>query len=193
MIMQKILIFLYDQMADFEITLAAGGLNTKNAAEIVPIGYGGTVTSMGGLKYQVSTTVKEALDMEDVCGLLIPGGTQCDCREELLTLIRRLDEEELLLAAICAGPQYLARAGVLTGRAYTTSLREWTEEDVQRFGGSDPFPRDTFRDERIVRDGHIITAYGEAFVDFAVEIFDRFGLFTDSEEKKAYLKEIRGV
>ena len=193
MIMQKILIFLYDQMADFEITLAASGLNTQKAAEIVPIGYGGTVTSMGGLKYQVSTTVKEALDMENVCGLLIPGGTRCDCREELIALIRRLDEEEQLLAAICAGPQYLARAGVLTDRSYTTSLREWTEEDVQRFDGPDPFPRDTFRDERVVRDGHIITAYGEAFIDFSVEIFDRFGLFTDSEEKEAYLKQLRGV
>lgn len=191
--MQKILLFLYDQMAEFEITLAAYGLNTEKAAQIVPIGYTDTVVSSAGITYRINTTVKEALDMEDVAGLIIPGGYQCDLRDELKELIQRLDREKKLLAAICAGPQYLARAGVLKDRSYTTSLRTWTKEDEKRFGGADPFPRETFRAQRVVRDDHIITAYGDAFTDFAVEIFDYFGLFTDDVERKEYIKDIKGI
>lgn len=190
--MQKLLLFLYDQMADFEVALAAYGIATEGAAQIVPIGYNETAVSAAGIEYRIHATVQEALDMDGVCGLLIPGGFTCDLREELIALIRRLDEKEKLLAAICAGPQYLARSGVLENRAYTTSIRRWTEEDARRFGGSDPFPRETFRAQRVVRDGHIITAYGDAFVDFAVEIFDYFGLFRDAEERDSYLREVRG-
>lgn len=190
--MQKILFFLYDEMAEFEIALAAHVLNTEKAAIIVPIGYSDTVVSMAGLEYHIRTTVKDALDMEDVAGLIIPGGNQCDLREELAELIRRLDRDKRLLAAICAGPQYLARAGVLKDRSYTTSLRTWTKEDEERFGGADPFPRETFRPQRVVRDGHIITAYGDAFVDFAVEIFDCFGLFADEMERKDFIRDIKG-
>ena len=191
--MQKILLFLYDQMADFEISLAAYGLNTEKAGEIVPIGYGDTVMSMAGLTYQIDTTVRDALDMEDVAGLIIPGGCRCDLRDELQELIQRLDREKKLLAAICAGPQYLARAGVLQDRSYTTSLRTWTKEDEEKYGGADPFPRETFRAQRVVRDGHIITAYGNAFTDFAVEIFEYFGLFTDDAEREAFIKDIKGI
>lgn len=191
--MQKILLFLYDEMAEFEITLAAQYLKSEKAGEIVPIGYSDTVTGMAGLTYRITTTVKEALAMEDIAGLIIPGGNRCDLRDELKDLILRLDREKKLLAAICAGPQYLARAGVLTDRSYTTSLRTWTKEDEERFGGDDPFPRETFRPQRAVRDGHIITAYGDAFVDFAVEIFDYFGLFVDNAEREEFIKDFKGA
>jgi len=191
--MGKVLLFLYDGMAGFEITLAAHVLNTEKAAKIVPIAYTDTINSAAEITYRADTTVEEALNLEDVAGLIIPGGFQCDLREELIELIRRLDKAKKLLAAICAGPQYLARAGVLTDRSYTTSLRTWTKEDEERFGGADPFPRETFRPQRVVRDDHIITAYGDAFVDFAVEIFEYFGLFRDDAEREEYLRGIRGI
>ena len=191
--MQKILLFLYDEMAEFEIILAAYFLNTEKAGEIIPIGYDDTVVGTAGLTYRVNTTVKEALAMEDIAGLIIPGGYRCDLRDELKELILRLDREKKLLAAICAGPQYLARTGVLKDRSYTTSLRTWSEADKQRFGGADPFPRETFRAQRVVRDNNIITAYGDAFVDFAAEISDYFGLFVDDDDRETFLRDIKGI
>ena len=190
--MKKILLFLYDEMAEFEIMLAAYHLGMEGF-EIVPTSYADIVKSKIGIEYKIRASVQEALEMKDIAGLLITGGHRCDLRNELKELIRRLDKETTLLAAICAGPQYLARAGVLTGRSYTTSLQKWSAEDEKRFGGPDPFPRETFRVQRVVRDGHIITAYGNAFVDFAVEIFDYFRLFTDDAERETFMKDCKGI
>lgn len=191
--MPKILLFLYDDMADFEVTFAVHLLASEKAGKIVPIGYNDTARSMSGIEYKVSAAVKEALGYPDVAGLIIPGGYQCDLRKELTALIRRLDGESKLLAAICAGPQYLARTGVLAGRAFTTSISEWTEEHAKRYGGPDPFPRETYRDQRVVRDGHIITAVGDAFVDFAMELCDYFHLFKDEEERRQFERDIKGT
>lgn len=189
--MRTVLLFLYDEMADFEITLTAYALATEGF-DTVPIGYNDTVKSRSGIEYRIRTTVREAHEMDGIAGLLIPGGYRCDLRKELVALIQKLDKEKKLLAAICAGPQYLARAGVLNDRSYTTSLRRWTEEDAQRFGGDDPFPRETFRPQRVVRDGHIITAYGDAFVDFTAVVCDSLGVFRDPSEKDAFLRDIKG-
>ena len=190
--MQKILLFLYDEMAEFEVILAAYVLGMEGV-EIVPIGYGDTVKSKIGIEYRIRATVQDALKMEDIAGLLITGGHRCDLREELKELILKLNTEAKLLGAICAGPQYLARAGVLEGRSYTTSLRTWTREHVEQFGGEDPFPRETFRAQRVVRDGNIITAYGHAFVDFAAEVCDYMGVFQDDTDRETFLKDIKGI
>ena len=61
-----------------------------------------------------------------------------------------------LVAAICFGPQFLARAGALAGIPYTTSC---TPEHIAQLGVDDPFPREGFVDQRVVEHGHIITAH----------------------------------
>ncbi|MDR3601498.1 MAG: hypothetical protein P4L49_13635 [Desulfosporosinus sp.] len=58
----------------------------------------------------------------------------------------------------------------------------------------DPFPRDTFVKNRIVRDGNILTALPIALIDFAFEIGDLLGLFRNTprtEEKIQMLKSYK--
>lgn len=57
----------------------------------------------------------------------------------------------------------------------------------------DPFPRENFILERVVRDGNIIIAQGIAFIDFAIEICDWFNLFENKEEKDNFSREIKGI
>jgi hypothetical protein len=57
----------------------------------------------------------------------------------------------------------------------------------------DPFPRDTYVAENVVRDTNIITAVGNAFVDFSMEILDYFGNFKDQKEKKEYTGHYKGI
>ena len=83
-----------------------------------------------------------------------------------------------MLAAICAGPQYLAKANVLNDKKYTTTL---TDEYMKAQGIDDFFPRETFVKEKVVRDKNIITAVGNAFVDFAIEIADYFEVFSQPD------------
>ncbi len=191
--MGKVLVFIYDKMVEFEMTFALNYLVGLGQKELVTIAYGNEpVTSMCGIEYKPKTTVREALNLPDVEGLIITGGRTCDFRPELQELICKLDGEKKLLAAICAGPQYLAKSGVLTGRKYTTSLHEWLPQVEEVFGAVDPFPRESYLDQRFVRDGHIITAKGHAFLDFGFEIMNWFELFSSEEERAEYAQIFSG-
>lgn len=76
---------------------------------------------------------------------------------------------------------------------YTTPVIEWSEKHIEVFGEKDPFPRENFISERVVRDSNIITAQGAAFVDFAIEICDWFNLFEDQEDRNNFSKNIKGL
>lgn len=172
--MGKILIFVYDEMADFEFTLAAHLLKSVLGKEVITVSYDTkTVTGRSGAKYIPDSKIDEASNM-DVEGLIIPGGYCGSIENNLIKLINNLNSAGILVAAICAAPKILAVSGVLEGRKYTTSLEEWTEEIAEIFGKEDPFPRKTYINKRVVKDGNIITAKGYAFVDFAVEILKYF-------------------
>ena len=150
------------------------------------------IKSSGGLYYYPIATVKEALNYKDVEGLIIPGGYNDEQRQELTELIVKLNKEEKLLCAICAGPQYLARAGVLKGINYTTSL---TETQFKKYfpKAKDPFSRDTYVNKNVVRDKNIITAVGNAFVDFSIEVGDYFHTFKDEKEKSECANHYKGL
>ena len=189
--MGKIFCFIYDDMADFEMTFVLNLLALQGKKEIVMIAHEKRViTSKAGIRYQPHLSVKEAIQTDDVDGLIIPGGWNDEQRPELTELIKTLHKQQKLLAAICRGPSYLARAGVLTGRKYTTT---YTEQLVEELGVDDPFEREHFQDEPVVRDGHIITAHGDAFVDFGIEICDFFSLFKDPDEKQMVAGLYKGL
>ena len=188
--MEKLICYIYDDMADFELTLAAF-LGKIIGKEIITIGYDEEkIVSKTGIQYKPHITVKEALELTGVVGLIIPGGWNDEQRPELTALIQKIDREKNLLAAICAGPQYLARAGVLDHYKYTTTL---TKESLESAGKEDFFPRENFIPENVIRDGHVITAVGRAFVDFAIEIVDYFNEFTNEEEKVSIRNSYKGL
>jgi len=183
--MSKILCFVSDDLADFEITLAFHKLKTIGNREIVTIGYDfSPVVSESGLTYLPDCTVTQALDLADVEGLIIPGGPIRSQKQELTQLIAKLDREQKLLAAICNGPQYLGRAGILDRHTFTTS---YGLDKADALGTLNPFPRQNYVDERVVRDGHVITAKGRAFVDFAFAIFDYLDIYRGRAEEKERL------
>jgi putative intracellular protease/amidase len=189
--MNKILCFVSDEMADFEITLVFHKLKTIGNREIITVGYDLTlVVSESGLTYLPTQTLRQVLDLPGVEALIIPGGPIRLQRDELTDLILKLHHEQKLLAAICNGPQYLGRAGILDNHRYTTSCSADTIKSLQV---PDPFPRHNYVEARVVRDGHVITAKGRAFVDFSFAIFDYLDIYSGRNEEKAGLyKDIMG-
>jgi protein deglycase len=187
--MGKVLCFIYDNMVDFEMTLACHLLDKK----VIPIAYEKRIIkSNSGMCYYPIATVKEALEYADVDGLIIPGGSNDEQKEELTELINKLNYQGKLLSAICAGTQYLARAGILKSRKYTTSLTKELIKEVFPMVEEDPFPRENYVNENVVSDRNIITVKGNAFVEFAVELADFFGKFKDKEEKKKCESHYKG-
>ncbi|QVK18890.1 DJ-1/PfpI family protein [Mycoplasmatota bacterium] len=184
--MGKILIYLYNQMADFEMTFATTTMIWLKKEVITISNENKTVKAYSGLQYQPHMTVSEALSLEDIDGLIIPGGWERELTPNLKTLIEKLNTEKKLLCAICAGPQFLANAGVLNEVQFTTTL---TKESLANDNLEDFFNWDHFIREKVVRDQNIITALGNAFIDFAIEILDYFNAFEDANQKEFYRKQ----
>lgn len=190
--MGKILVFIYDQMADFEITFTAQLVGGDLGKEVIPIAYDDKpIKAKSGMIYKPEKLVKDVLH-EEVEGLIIPGGMLEEIRPEILELVNALNAKRKLIAAICAGPRVLAKAGVLNNVKYTTSIVNWTEKHAEQYMEEDPFPRQNFVMDRVVREGNIITAQGNAFVDFAIEAANWFGAFDGEEDKKRLEQIIKG-
>jgi putative intracellular protease/amidase len=186
--MKKILCFISEGFADFEVTLAFHKINTVGKKEVITVGYDKeTVTSESGLCYNPHITIREAVLLQDIEGLIIPGGPIKEQKPEITELIQMLDKGGIMLAAICNGPQYLGRAGILDSYKYTTSC---SEDRIKKLGVENPFPRDNYVDKRVVRDRHVITAKGRAFVDFSFEIFNYLKIYENEEEKNQLFKDI---
>ncbi len=187
--MGKILCFISEDFADFEITLALHKIRNAGNREVLSVGYNeGAVVSESGLLYLPHLTIHEAMELDDIEGLLIPGGPIRNQLPELTELLIKLDQEQKMLAAICNGPQYLGRAGILNSCKFTTSC---SVERIEKLNADDPFPRENYMDQRVVKDRHIITAKGRAFVDFSFEVFDFLGIYHDkAEEREQLYKDI---
>ncbi len=188
--MGKILCFIYESMADFEVTLACHMLGCLEETKIISVSYEKSpITALSQLKYIPEMTVKEAIELDDIEGLIIPGGIERECKEELIELIQKLDRNKKLICAICAAPEFLAKAGILDNHLYTTTL---DEDYFKENGIEDCFPRENYLEEKVVRNENIITAKGRSFVDFGVEILEYFNLFDDVDEKQLYGRSYKG-
>jgi putative intracellular protease/amidase len=188
--MRKILCFVYESMADFEITLACHMLGWNPDKKFISIGYEKSpVRASSNLQYMPEMTVKEAAFLDDVDALIIPGGFERICTPELVELIQKLHKEKKLICAICAAPEFLAKAGILDNHSYTTTLGE---DYFKENGLKDPFPRQNYLEQKVVRHENIITAKGRSFIDFGIEILDYFNMFEDNSEKNMLSKSYKG-
>ncbi|MBN1868709.1 DJ-1/PfpI family protein [Candidatus Sumerlaeota bacterium] len=187
--MGNVLCFVYNEMADFEATLVLHLVRTRGKRRIVTIAYDREpVRSQAGLTYLPDATLGEALEMDEVEALILPGGPIGEQRPELTELIRKIHGEGGLLAAICFAPQFLGRAGILDDHSFTTSC---SEENIEGLGVLDPFPRRNFVDRRVVRDANVLTAQGRAFVDFAFGVCDYLHAFDSPAKMEAMHRDIK--
>jgi putative intracellular protease/amidase len=192
--MGKILVFIFDGMVDYEITFIMHLLNTCGDFEIVTIAYEDKlIQCRSGALIKPSRIVSDVLN-KDAEGIIITGGWYGETKPELLELIQGMHSNGKLVGGICgAGPVFLAKAGVLDHVKYTTAADQWTPQHMTVFGEKDPFPRENYLSQRVVRDGNVITAIGIAFIDFAVEICDWFKWFESAEDKAEFAGYYKGL
>lgn len=79
-------------------------------------------------------------------------------------------EDRLVIAAICSGPLLLGKAGLLEGRRFCHGM---FEEFLEEFP---VVPREGVVRAKLVEDGNLVTAYGDAFREFAAATARRVGL-----------------
>ena len=183
--MDKILCYIYEDMADYEISLLLHYLKNIGKRKIVTVSEDKKVlTGQTGFRFVADICLEELKRpgaLEEYEALVIPGGPINNEQNGVCDLVREMEDKGKLIAAICFGPQFLARAGVLEVHEYTTSC---TKEMIAEFGCKDPFNRTKLLDKRCVIDQNVITAQGHAFVDFAAAVCDYLNIFENAEQRR---------
>jgi len=108
----------------------------------------------------------ETLDLLSFDLLALPGGlggTEALCKNDgVQEALRIFDIEEMWIAALCAAPLALHKAGVLENRAFT--CYPGTEKEMKRKDRSD---------DPVVVDGHIVTSQGPGTaIPFALKLIE---------------------
>jgi|GEM_PF-12515 len=177
----KTLHLVYNGFNEYEVALTCSLLTQCSEHKTVGLDYS-PVQGEGGLRVIPDLIISE-VDPQDYDLLLISGmldGEPYWQKTELFDFISRMDAGSKLLAAICGGPLFLAKAGALEGKNYTCSI---PYEGRQEAG---VFERAFYRDEDLVVDKNIITAKGYATLDFALSVADRLKLFKSPEDRRAF-------
>lgn len=165
---KKILMFVYDSFAEFEIAVLITALRGAEHT-LTTVGLTAQpVTSTGRLTVLPDLAVPD-IDPTAYDALIIPGGEPSSLLHHcgLGELIRAMHSHGALLAAICAGPAVLAAAGVLDDARYTASL---TPDDAAYAAVAD---RGSRLPQTLVAEARIVTATGSNYLGFAEEVLRR--------------------
>ncbi|MBM7553236.1 DJ-1/PfpI family protein [Thalassobacillus pellis] len=172
----KALFFLYDGYVDWEISPLTYMLNVSDI-EVHTIGISEVVTHAGNFKVKVDRNI-EAVDPADYEMIIIPGGepSPFDKDERLLNLLKGFDEQGKGIAAICGGPTFLAAADVLRERKYSTSIDDNPEY-------AHYFNEKYMSEADVTVCENLITAEGNAYIEFAIAVGKELNIFEDREDE----------
>ncbi|WP_337186502.1 DJ-1/PfpI family protein [Phenylobacterium sp.] len=160
----RIVFALYPGVTHLDFTGPHQVLVRTPDSEVVAASLGGIDIEAEGLTFSNLADLA-AIDRCDV--LCIPGGfgtTAAMQDEAFMAQIRRLGAGATYLTSVCTGSLILGAAGFLKGRRAATHWA-WRGE-LPAFGA-------TVGDERVVRDGNVITGGGvTAGIDFALVLLE---------------------
>ena len=116
-----------------------------------------------GLKIEADLLLDE-VEINELDAIVLPGGMpgadNLKNSDKLLWLISELDDREGLIAAICAAPMVLDKAGVIKDKNATSYP-----------GFGEKMPSCNYHEERVVRDHNVITGRGPGVaMEFALEV-----------------------
>lgn len=180
--------YIYDGMADFEVTLLMHRLKNTGKKELVYIsGDVKPIKAQSGLTYIPDKKI-ESIQVSELEAIIIPGGPINNEQNEICTLLKEAVVSKKLIAAICFAPQFLGRAGILDEYKYTTSC---TKEKINQLGVEDPFNWNTYSHQRVVEDRNVITAQGFAFVDFSISVCRYLKIFENDIQLEQQLLRVK--
>lgn len=181
--MKKVLCIIYPNFSLYEITALTStlALSFDIAIDYVASDYS-IVVSEDGLPCQPTKTLDQ-IRIEEYSCVILPGMVNIGPAlqdEKLISFLRGLGEQNILIAAISSAPLLLAKAGLLEDTKFTGGI--W-----QNFFDYFEFlPRENFQPKVLVQDKQIITAIGFAHQEFARRVILSLGLAANTDN---YFKE----
>jgi putative intracellular protease/amidase len=185
----QIALFYYDGFSGFETVLT--GLLFRRYDFISVALENREYVSEERQRYCVDKVIRE-VDVDSIDLLVIPGGEPGPLVEnrELKCFIEDLLRRDKKVAGICGGASLLAGFGLLKGKKCTGMGSGVTP----RHCSYAYYAESTVLEDHVVVDGNIITAQGQAYVEFAVELVRQMGLYKNQaeyDEDLRWLKNIR--
>lgn len=118
------------------------------------------------------------INLDDYTALYIPGGTKGAERlrddKRVIDIVKKFDQDKKIIAAICAGPIVLERAGIVSDKKVVSHPS--VEEDLKNIGKYE-------KDELVVRDSNILTSRGAgASIYLALKLIEKIS-GKDTKEK----------
>ena len=181
--MKKVLCIIYPNFSLYEITALTStlALSFDITIDYVASDYS-IVVSEDGLPCQPTKTLDQ-IRIEEYSCVILPGMVNIGPAlqdEKLISFLRGLGEQNILIAAISSAPLLLAKAGLLEDTKFTGGI--W-----QNFFDYFEFlPRENFQPKVLVQDKQIITAIGFAHQEFARRVILSLGLAANTD---TYFKE----
>ena len=181
--MKKVLCLIYPNFSLYEVV----GLTSTLALSFgVEVDYAGSdrnvIRSEDGLVCQPTRTLDEVV-IEDYSCVILPGMLNIAPAlhdEKLISFLKSLKQQEILIAAISSASILLARAGLLNDTKFTGGI--W-----QNFFDYFEFlPRENFKAQAVLQDKNIITAVGFAHQAFTRKVLLSLGLVDNADN---YFKE----
>jgi cyclohexyl-isocyanide hydratase len=131
-------------------------------AKVLVASLGGQPVCADGLQFSALANLEEIAVCDVLC---VPGGAGCVAAledERFLKQISRLSQSARYITSVCTGSLILGAAGLLAGKHATS---HWAFRDLLPLFGA------IRSDERVVRDGYVITAGGvTAGIDFSLTL-----------------------
>lgn len=186
----KVCVLYYDEFCNSEIVLSLwGGAHKKHEVFSVATENKIYITEENQ-KILPDKTIKE-VNPKDIDLLIIPGGDPGYLydNEELRDFILCLHKEEKHIGAICGGAELIAAFGLLDGKKCTGGgsgidiTKEWASV----------FKNAIVTGDAIVKEGHIITATGQSYVEFAIEMKKVMGFFENSDDMMGTYKWLKNI
>jgi len=112
-------------------------------------------------------TILDKIDYREFDGIVLPGGApgfvNLGNDERILKMAREMDKAGKVVAAICAAPSVLIKAGVLQGRRATVSPSGKAQVEACA----------NFSEERVVVDGNLVTSRSPGTaLEFALKLVE---------------------
>ena len=181
--MKKALCIIYPNFSIYEVVSLTSTLALSFGIEIDYVGSDrNVIRSEDGLACQPTRTLDKVV-IEDYSCVILPGMINIASAlhdEKLISFLRSLNQQEILIAAISSAPILLAKAGLLKDTKFTGGI--W-----QNFFDYFEFlPRENFKAKAVLQDKNIITAVGFAHQEFARKVLLSLGLVGNADN---YFKE----
>ncbi len=170
--MTKALVLMAEGFEEIELTTIVDVLRRGGVTVTVAGLKEGIITGSRGIKMQPDTALDSIREMFDI--IILPGGSpgyvNLGKDRRVIELVNRYCTNGKIVAAICAAPSVLAKAGILAGKNAT--IFNGMENELKNA---------RYIDKPVVEDGNIMTSQGPGTaMEFALALLKRL-----TDEKKA--------